>query len=65
MIYIIKTAQYNKEHEFVEAIKLGYTDNWEKRKQCYEEYCHNYIVLFTYDEGTLVDESRLKSYFKK
>jgi len=32
MIYIIKTAQYNKEHEFVEVIKLGFTENWERRR---------------------------------
>ena len=42
----------------------GYTDNWKKRKMAYEEYCHNFIILQIYDDGTLEDESKLKKYFK-
>jgi len=30
----------------------------------YEEYCHNFIILQIYDDGTLEDESKLKKYFK-
>jgi len=64
MIYVIQTSQYDEKHNHRNVIKIGYTGNWEKRKQAYEEYCHNFIVLQTYEDGTIEDESKLKVYFK-
>ena len=64
MVYIIQTAQYDKEHNLCEVIKIGYTQNWEKRLSTYECYCHHLIVLKIYENGTLEDETKLKKYFK-
>lgn len=64
MIYVIQTSQYDEKQNHRDVIKVGYTNNWKKRKMTYEEYCHNFIILQIYDDGTLEDESKLKKYFK-
>ena len=60
MIYVIQTSQYDEKHNHRDVIKIGYTDNWKKRQQAYEEYCHNFIVLQTYEVGTIKDETKHK-----
>lgn len=64
MIYVLQTAQYNKEYDKIDVLKIGYTGNWEKRRQAYEEYCHYFKVIQIYEDGTVEDETRLKNYFK-
>lgn len=64
MIYVLQTAQYNKEYDKIDVLKIGYTGNWEKRRQAYEEYCHYFKVIQIYEGGTVEDETRLKNYFK-
>ena len=46
MIYVLKSAGYDESNKFIELIKIGFTDNWEKRFASYLLHNPTIVPLF-------------------
>jgi len=65
MIYVLKSAGYDESNKFIELIKIGFTDNWEKRFASYLLHNPTIVPLFLIEGGTMDDEYCLHKYFQK
>ena len=65
MIYLINVTYYNKEtKEILDLLKIGYTDNWNKRKSQYLLHNPGVQEIYLIDDGTEEQESKLHYKFK-
>ena len=65
MIYLINVTYYNKEtKEILDLLKIGYTDNWDKRKSQYLLHNPGIQEVYLIDDGTEEQESKLHYKFK-
>lgn len=63
MIYVLKSAGYNSDGNFINLIKIGFSDNWEKREGAYRLHNPTIKILFKIDGGNELDEANLHNYF--
>lgn len=63
MVYVIGVASFKNPDQ--RLIKIGFSDNWENRKNRYISANPLTKFLFTVDGGTEQDEKNLHSYFKE
>ena len=65
MIYLVNVTYYNKEtKEILDLLKIGYTDNWNKRKSQYLLHNPGVQEIYLIDDGTEEQESKLHYKFK-
>ena len=65
MIYLINVTYYNKEtKEILDLLKIGYTDNWDKRKSQYLLHNPGIQELYLLEDGSEEQESKLHYKFK-
>ena len=65
MLYVLKSMGYGERGELIELIKIGFTDNWDRR---FDQYCgHNptIVPLFLIEGGDMNDEYNVCQYFQK
>ena len=66
MIYLINTTYYNKEtKEVIDLLKIGFTDNWNKRKTQYQLHNPLFKTIHLIENGTDEQESKLHYKFKE
>lgn len=65
MIYVLKSSGYDENENLVNLIKIGYTDNWDKRLTQYKIHNPTIKTLYLYDDGNEDDEKFLHSYFSE
>ena len=66
MIYLINTTYYNKEtKEITDLLKIGFTDNWEKRKTQYQLHNPIFKTIHLIEDGTEEQEKKLHYKFKE
>lgn len=67
MIYLIKSAAYDSEDNFINILKIGYTIDLgqENRFSAYRNHNPSCKVLFKIPEATEQDETNLHGYFKE
>lgn len=64
MIYLLKSAAYTNDG-FAELIKIGFTDNWDRRYSSYILHNPTIKVLYKLEEGTQEDEYNLHHLFRE
>lgn len=65
MIYLINVTYYNKEtEEITDLLKIGFTDNWEKRKAQYQLHNPLFKTIYLIEDGTEEQESKLHYKFR-
>ena len=65
MIYLINVTYYNKDtKEILDLLKIGYTDNWDKRKSQYLLHNPGIQELYLLEDGSEEQESKLHYKFK-
>ncbi len=65
MLYILKSAGYDEEGRYIALIKIGFTDNWDRRHASYVNHNPTILPLYMIDDGTMDDEYNLCQYFKR
>ena len=66
MIYLINTTYYNKEtKEVIDLLKIGFTDNWNKRKTQYQLHNPIFKTIHLIEDGTEEQESKLHYKFRE
>ncbi len=65
MIYVLKSSGYDENENLVNLIKIGYTDNWERRLSQYKLHNPTIKVLYKIEDGNEDDEKFLHSYFSE
>ena len=67
MIYVLQSSAYGDSGNYIDIIKIGYTKDWEQRKNAY--YLSNPTIKLLYlfkDKGSTEKvESQLHEYFHK
>ena len=65
MIYLVNVTYYNKEtKEILDLLKIGYTDNWDKRKSQYLLHNPGIQEIYLLECGTEEHESKLHYKFR-
>lgn len=66
MIYLIKSSAYNKEGNYIDILKIGYTrdNNYKSRFMTYRYHNPTCELLYIIPEATEVDEDNLQYYFR-
>ena len=65
MIYLVNVTYYNKDtKEILDLLKIGYTDNWDKRKSQYLLHNPGIQEVYLLGGGTEEQESKLHYKFK-
>lgn len=65
MIYVLKSLGYDENDKSIELIKIGYTNNWDKRLVDYKLHNPTIRVLYLCENGNEDDERSLHSYFSE
>ena len=65
MIYVLESAGFDENKNFIKLIKLGFTDNWTKRYATYLLHNPTIVPLFLIEGGDTTDEFSLRQYFQK
>ena len=65
MIYVLESAGFNEQGNLMRLIKIGYTDNWERRFTQYKLHNPTIKTLYLYEGGNEDDEKSLHSYFSE
>ena len=65
MIYVIQSAGYDSKGQFIDLIKIGYTQNWKNRKEVYDAHNPTIKILYLSEAGDRADEASLHLYFRK
>lgn len=66
MIYLINVTYYDKEtKEVIDLLKIGFTDNWEKRKAQYQLHNPIFKNIHLIENGTEEQESKLHYKFRE
>ncbi len=65
MVYVLKSSAFDENENQIKLIKIGYTDNWEKRYAQYKLHNPTVKVLCLYEDGNEEDEKSLHSYFSE
>ena len=66
MIYLINVTYYDKEtKEITDLLKIGFTDNWEKRKTQYQLHNPIFKTIHLIEDGTEEQEKKLHYKFKE
>lgn len=63
MIYVLKSAGYDSNDNFINLIKIGFSDHWDKRSTAYRLHNPTIKVLFEIEGGNELDEVNLHNYF--
>lgn len=64
MIYVLKSAGYDEDGNFINLIKIGYAKTWSRRRIAYRTENPTFRTLFLIDEGTMDDERNIHRHFK-
>lgn len=65
MIYVLKSAGYDEDENYVDLLKVGFSEVWSYRYKSYLNHNPTVRLLYSYPEGTRDDESNLHTLFKK
>ena len=65
IIYVLKSSAYgDNQGEYIDLIKIGFSDNWSKREASYKNHNPTIKLLFLYEGGSLEIEKSIQQYFK-
>ena len=67
MIYVLQSAGYDENRNYIDLIKIGYTESWDRRKVSYLLSNPTVILLYLFKEieATKEIEFLLHEYFSK
>ena len=67
MIYVLQSAGYDENRNYIDLIKIGYTESWDRRKVSYLLSNPTVILLYLFKEieATTEIEFLLHEYFSK
>lgn len=65
MIYVLQSAGYDKNGQYIDLIKIGYSKDWKKRKDVYAAHNPTVKILYLSEDGDEDDEASLHLYFRK
>ena len=65
MIYVLQSAGYDKNGQYIDLIKIGYASNWDRRWESYQLHNPTIKVLYTVEGGEFADEKNVQNYFRK
>ena len=65
MIYVLQSAGYDKNGQYIDLIKIGYSKDWKKRKDVYAAHNPTVKILYLTEDGDEDDEASLHLYFRK
>lgn len=63
MIYVLKSSGYDEKGNHIDLIKIGYTNNWDKRFLQYKLHNPTIKILYEIEDGDEEDEKELHYYF--
>ena len=62
MIYVLKSAGYDENNQYIDLLKIGYSKDWDKRKTQY--LLHNPTIKILYEIENLEEEWEHKLHYK-